>query len=55
VPPGTTTLNTMGDPRSGGDDPDSFEQALAAQGATALPDPTLAFPAWLEDLRAYWT
>jgi ChrR-like protein with cupin domain len=45
----------MGDPRSWGDDPVAFEQALAEQGATALPDPPLAFPAWLEDLRAHWT
>jgi hypothetical protein len=44
----------MGDPRSWGDDPAAFDAALAAQGAEALPDPPLAFPAWLADLRAHW-
>ena len=44
----------MGDPRSWGDDPEAFEAALAAQGAEALPDPPLEFPAWLADLRAHW-
>jgi hypothetical protein len=44
----------MGDPRSWGDDPGAFEDALAAQGAEALPDPPLEFPAWLADLRAHW-
>jgi ChrR-like protein with cupin domain len=44
----------MGDPRSWGDDPSAFEGALAAQGATALPDPPLEYPAWLTDLRQHW-
>jgi ChrR-like protein with cupin domain len=44
----------MGDPRSWGDDPEAFESALAAQGADALPDPPLEFPAWISDLRAQW-
>jgi hypothetical protein len=44
----------MGDPRSWGDEPEAFEAALAGQGAEALPDPVLEFPAWLEDLRAHW-
>jgi len=44
----------MGDPRSWGDDPEAFEDALAAQGAQSLPDPPLEFPAWLADLRAHW-
>jgi hypothetical protein len=44
----------MGDPRSWGDDPGSFEAALAARGATALPDPPLEFPAWISDLRSHW-
>ncbi|MHB1582151.1 MAG: cupin domain-containing protein [Acidimicrobiales bacterium] len=44
----------MGDPRSWGDDPAAFERALAERGAEALPDPPLAFPAWLEDLRSRW-
>ena len=44
----------MGDPRSWGDDPGTFEAALAARGAEALPDPPLEFPAWLADLRTHW-
>jgi hypothetical protein len=44
----------MGDPRSWGDDPSAFDAALAAQGATALPDPELDYPAWLTDLRQHW-
>ena len=35
----------MGDPRSWGDEPEAYEAALAAQGAEALPDPPLEFPA----------
>jgi len=34
--------------------PEAFEAALADQGAEALPDPVLEFPAWLQDLRAHW-
>jgi hypothetical protein len=44
----------MGDPRSWGDDPAAFEAALAAQGATALPDPAIELPDWLVDLRRRW-
>src|SRR5271167_4216885 len=44
----------MGDPRSWGDDPGSFEAALARQGAAALPDPPIDLPEWLEDLRSRW-
>lgn len=44
----------MGDPRSWGDDPEAFAAALAQRGASALPDPPLEFPPWLEDLRAQW-
>jgi hypothetical protein len=44
----------MGDPRSWGDDPDAFTQALAERNVTALPDPPLAYPPWLEDLRTHW-
>ena len=44
----------LGDPRSWGDDPDAFTAALAEQGATALPDPPLDYPAWLSDLRDHW-
>jgi hypothetical protein len=45
----------MGDPRSWGDRPEAYEEALAAQGAEAMPDPPLEFPAWLSDLRAHWS
>ena len=45
----------MGDPRSWGDDPKAFEEALAKRGARALPDPPLEFPAWLTDLRGSWS
>ncbi|HVX68108.1 MAG TPA: hypothetical protein VHA79_00260 [Mycobacteriales bacterium] len=44
----------LGDPRSWSDDPDSFQQTLAAHGAEALPDVPLDYPPWLEDLRASW-
>lgn len=54
-PEGVTFFEVMlGDPRSWGDQPELFEQALAARGATALPDPPLEFPAWLTDLRQHW-
>ena len=44
----------MGDPRSWGDDPESFERVLAERGAQALADPEIELPEWLEDLRARW-
>jgi len=44
----------LGDPRSWGDEPEVFEAVLAEKGVTPLPDPVIAFPAWLEDLRAHW-
>ncbi|MGA8724388.1 MAG: hypothetical protein WB565_05060 [Acidimicrobiales bacterium] len=44
----------MGDPRSWGDDPGSFEAALVRQDAVALPDPPIDLPEWLEDLRSRW-
>lgn len=44
----------MGDPRSWGDDPASYDRALAAAGATKLPDPPLVFPDWLADQRDRW-
>jgi ChrR Cupin-like domain len=54
-PGGAVLLEVMmGDPRSWGDDPAAFEAALAVEGAVALPDPPLEFPAWLEDLRSRW-
>ena len=54
-PEGTVLLEVMmGDPRSWGDDPDSFLGALARRGAEALPDPPIDLPDWLEDLRSNW-
>ena len=52
---GTVLLEVMmGDPRSWGDDPEAFARALADRGAEALPDPEIALPRWLEDLRGRW-
>jgi hypothetical protein len=45
----------LGDPRSWGDQPEQFEQALAEHGAEALPDVPLDYPDWLQDLRQHWT
>jgi hypothetical protein len=44
----------MGDPRSWGDQPERYQAELDAAGATALPDPPLDYPPWLEDLRTFW-
>ncbi len=44
----------MGDPRSWGDDPASFEAALELRGAVAFPDPPIDLPDWLVDLRSRW-
>jgi hypothetical protein len=44
----------LGDPRSWGEQPELFEQALAARGAEALPDVELDYPEWLQDLRHHW-
>ncbi|HXW31442.1 MAG TPA: hypothetical protein VEJ21_00015 [Acidimicrobiales bacterium] len=44
----------MGDPRSWGDDPEAFERTLASHGATAMADPAIELPPWLEDLRSRW-
>lgn len=44
----------MGDPRSWGDQPELFEQALESAGAEKLADPPLEFPPWLQDLRQHW-
>jgi hypothetical protein len=44
----------MGDPRGWGDDPESFQRMLALHGAEALPDPPIALPEWLQDLRDRW-
>ncbi len=54
-PDGTVLLEVMmGDPRSWGDRPDLFHEALAAKGAQPLPDPAIELPEWLEDLRTRW-
>jgi hypothetical protein len=54
-PRGTVLLEVMmGDPRSWGDDPAAFAAALVGVGAVALPDPEIALPAWLADLRSRW-
>ena len=54
-PEGATLFEVMmGDPRSWGNEPGAFEQALAEHGAEAMPDPPLEFPAWLQDLRQHW-
>ncbi len=54
-PEGTVLIEVMmGDPRSWGDDPASFESALADRGSEALPDPAIELPPWLEDLRSRW-
>jgi hypothetical protein len=44
----------MGDPRSWGDDPGSFDRTLSEHGAEPLPDVALNYPAWLTDLRDQW-
>ena len=54
-PEGTVLLEVMmGDPRSWGDRPELFTEALAARGAEALPDPAIDLPDWLVDLRSRW-
>ncbi len=54
-PKGTVLFEVMmGDPRSWGDQPELFQAALAANGATVLPDPPIEFPSWLQDLRQRW-
>jgi hypothetical protein len=44
----------MGDPRSWGEQPELFEQALAKNGVVPLPDVELDYPDWLTDLRSLW-
>jgi hypothetical protein len=52
---GATLFEVMlGDPRSWGDRPDLFEQALTEHGAEPLPDVELEYPEWLQDLRQHW-
>jgi hypothetical protein len=45
---------TNGDFRSWGDQPDTFDKAVAAHAVTPLPDPTIELGAWFEDKRGYW-
>jgi hypothetical protein len=44
----------LGDPRSWGDQPEMYDELLAAHGVVPLPDPPLEFPPWLADLRSHW-
>ncbi len=54
-PEGTVLIEVMmGDPRSWGDQPEVFLQALASRGAEALADPAIDLPDWLVDLRSRW-
>jgi phosphonatase-like hydrolase len=54
-PEGAVLFEVMcGDPRSWGDKPALFEQALAAVGAEPLPDPPLELPGALDDERGVW-
>jgi hypothetical protein len=45
---------TDGDFRSWGDQPELFDQAIAAHHVTPLPDPPIAFGDWFDDARGYW-
>ena len=45
---------TNGDFRSWGDQPELYEQAIAARGVTPLPDPSIDIGEWFEDKRGYW-
>ncbi len=52
---GTVFLElTNGDFRSWGDQPELFEQEIAARGVTPLPDPPIEFGDWFTDARGYW-
>ena len=54
-PRGTVLFEVMmGDPRSWGDDLESFQHALDRLGAERLPDPDIDMPTWMEDLRTRW-
>lgn len=44
----------LGDPRSWGDQPESYEALCAAHGVTPLPDPPVELPEGMEDLRRSW-
>lgn len=45
----------MGDPRSWGDQPELFDQWCATHGVEPLPDPPVALPPGMEDLRKLWS
>jgi ChrR-like protein with cupin domain len=52
---GCTLFEVMlGDPRSWGDQPETLDALRAERGVEGLPDPELAYPAWLSDLRSHW-
>jgi hypothetical protein len=54
-PQGAVLFEVMlGDPRSWGDQPQGYDELLAAHGVVPLPDPPLEFPTWLADLRSHW-
>jgi hypothetical protein len=42
---------TMGDGRSWEADPEGFDRLMAERGVTALPNPPIDLPDWLEDTR----
>jgi hypothetical protein len=44
----------MGDPRSWGESPELFEQAMADRGVEVLPDEPIDLPEWLSDRRSHW-
>jgi hypothetical protein len=45
---------TDGDFRSWGDQAETYDEAMAARGVTALPDPPIELGAWFEDARDFW-
>jgi hypothetical protein len=45
---------TNGDFRSWGDQPETYDEAVAAHGVTPLPDPPIDLGRWFEDKRGYW-
>lgn len=44
----------MGDPRSWGDRPETYEALCAIHGVTPLPDPPVDLPPGMADLRSLW-
>jgi hypothetical protein len=52
---GATLFEVMlGDPRSWGDQPETFAAAMREHAAEPLPDVELEYPDWLRDLRGHW-